>query len=521
MLRTIKGVLKRAQPEDLVILSLAMHGLLGDKGEELYFLTHEADPQLPEDDGISRYELMRQIKKSKAGKIVILLDACHAGALGLSSHVLGNRSIQSADINRLLVAMGDVKNGVAILASSSAAESSKEGPQFCGGHGAFTCAVLTGLRGAADTNHNGLIELRELYDHTYRKVQDETQGYQTPDIESGLENSLPLAFVKEDTESPTIIEAAGNTGKDVDTGNVSSQQMESKRVGRDGAVMVLLPEGEFQMGSTPAEVEAVVKECVEYDYAENQCLDWFQPELPRHEVSLQAFYMDVYEVSNLLFEKFVSVTGFQTTARREGDARAFVKGKGWEIVKGAYWRKPEGGRAVFISNRADHPVVSVSWDDAYAYCKHYDKRLPTEAEWEYAARAGTVTRNWWGNAPPESRPVANIADVSAKELLKNYLSSYDDGFERTAPVKMLSTNPWGLYNIIGNVAEWTGDWYDKHFYQKSPQWRPTGPQKGKYRVIRGGSWNYGPFDARSANRDKSKPSDRYDNVGFRCVQDAA
>ena len=176
ILRALGEVLRRAQPEDLVILSLAMHGLLDQSGEDLYFLTHDTDPNFPEDDGISRHDLLRQIRKSKARKIVLFLDACHTGAFSSASSLVAMRAANAADVNRLLSAMGKAQTGVAVFSSSSAAERSQEGEKFCGGHGAFTCGLLTGLRGSADENGNGLIEIRELFDHTYRTVKSSTQG---------------------------------------------------------------------------------------------------------------------------------------------------------------------------------------------------------------------------------------------------------------------------------------------------------------------------------------------------------
>ena len=162
----------------------------------------------------------------------------------------------------------------------------------------------------------------------------------------------------------------------------------------------------------------------------------------------------------------------------------------------------------------------MSWEDAKAYCEQYGKRLPTEAEWEYAARAGTSTRNWWGNDPPGSRRVANIADVSTKDLFNNYLASYNDGFVRTAPVGTMAANPWGLFDMIGNVWEWTADWYGEDYYSQSSQRNPKGPETGDYRVVRGGSWNNQPFNSRSAYRGGGHPSVRNVTFGFRCLQDA-
>jgi formylglycine-generating enzyme required for sulfatase activity len=267
-------------------------------------------------------------------------------------------------------------------------------------------------------------------------------------------------------------------------------------------------------------VDRAVEECVQEGTKRETCQRWFQPEQPRHRVAIDTLYLDRYEVNNRLFEKFVQATGHRTTAEREGNARAYVKGKGWETVNGASWRQPEGEATVFVSNRREHPVVAVSWEDATTYCRHYGKRLPTEAEWEYAARAGTQTRYWWGNGNPGFRRVANVADESAKRLFKTIMTGYDDGYERTAPVGVYDANPWGLHDMIGNVNEWTADWYGSTYYQQSPERNPQGPSSGEYRVLRGGSWNNQPFGVRSANRNWITPTNRVVYVGFRCAQDA-
>jgi formylglycine-generating enzyme len=270
-------------------------------------------------------------------------------------------------------------------------------------------------------------------------------------------------------------------------------------VGKDGAPMVLIPAGEFWMGSSDGEGD--------------------EDEHPRHRVALSAFYLDQYEVTNRLFQQFIQQTGYRTTAEREGSAWAFVEGKGWEETKGANWQKPEAGATVFDSGRAEHPVVCVSWDDAQAYCRWAGKRLPTEAEFEYATRAGTETTYWWGDGNPGKRRVANIADESAKHLLQNIMKGYNDGYVRTAPVGSFETNPFGLHDMTGNVWEWVGDWYDEKYYSKSPARNPTGPSSGEYRVIRGGSWLYVPVNVRSALRGGYTPPRRDGDIGFRCAQD--
>ena len=273
--------------------------------------------------------------------------------------------------------------------------------------------------------------------------------------------------------------------------------------GKDGATMLLIPGGTFWMGSPDGEGDG--------------------DEHPRHSVALSAFYLDKHQVTNRLFQQFVQQTGYRTTAEQEGKAYAMISAGKWKEVKGAHWRKPEGGETVFDSHRAEHPVVSVSWEDAHAYCRWAGKRLPTEAEFEYATRAGTNTKYWWGDGHPSSRLVANIADESLKRQYSDWpgpiMTGYDDGYIRTAPVGSFDANPFGLYDMTGNVWEWTADWYGEQYYEKSPQRNPKGPSSGEYCVLRGGSWGHRPGSVRSANRYRNTPTLRHDSVGFRCAQD--
>jgi formylglycine-generating enzyme required for sulfatase activity len=290
--------------------------------------------------------------------------------------------------------------------------------------------------------------------------------------------------------------------------------------GKDGAPMVWIPAGSFKMGSTRDEVDRAIQTCVqEYKNDQQTCEGWYKPELPQHTVQMDAYYLDRYEVTNRLFQQFVQQTSHRTTAEQEGSAFAFVEGKGWEDVKGASWRQPEAGATVFDSGRAEHPVVAVSWADAQAYCRWAGKRLPTEAEFEYALRAGTTTTYWWGQGNPGSRRVANIADESAKPLLRVIMSGYDDGAVRTASVGSYEANPFGLHDMTGNVSEWTADWYDETYYGKSLARNPKGPSSGQYRVLRGGSWSDAPDLVRSALRNRLTPTKRDATIGFRCAQD--
>ncbi len=538
-LQTVGEVLRRAQPEDLVVLFLAMHGLLDASGQDLYFLTHEADPNLPEAQGISRHDLLRQIDRSKARKIILLLDACHTGAFAASHTMLARRSAGASDINRLLGAMGQAQDGVAVMSSSTAAEFSQEGMQFCGGHGAFTCALLTGLKGQADSNQNGLVELRELFDHTYRMVKTSTNSHQHPSIEGRYDNSLPLAHASPAVSGVTTLSEISQESLPEESLSKSTKSRElveevrarplqaplpikpSPQPQEEIESMVLIREGDFWMGSAPEEVcewDSIFK--VEFclpvrnaDYA------------PRHRVALSAFYLDRHEVTNQDFQNFVDAKGYESTIQKKGEASGLVKTTGffsgvtWEIesLEKATWEQPFGENGPSSAEQKSHPVVQVTWFDAKAYCQWVGKRLPTEAEWEYAARAGSETQHWWGDESPGSRRVGNIPDVYSQTAygLQPSFIDYDDGYERTSPVKSFSPNPWGLHDMSGNVWEWTADWYDLHYYRESSSKNPVGPSDGAQKVKRGGSWHSYQF---LKTRAKQSPEDSDDQTGFRCAK---
>jgi formylglycine-generating enzyme required for sulfatase activity len=175
-----------------------------------------------------------------------------------------------------------------------------------------------------------------------------------------------------------------------------------------------------------------------------------------------------------------------------------------------------------------HPVVNVTWNEAVKFCEWLSRKekrtyaLPTEAEWEYACRAGTRTRYYSGDDEASLKKVANIQDASLKAKLdadyaKHYVfQSWDDGYPFTAPVGSFQPNGWGLYDMHGNVWQWCADWYGKDYYGNSPIKDPKGPESGKYRVLRGGSWGTNPRNCRSARRG-IEPGVRRDSNGFRVV----
>jgi sulfatase modifying factor 1 len=278
--------------------------------------------------------------------------------------------------------------------------------------------------------------------------------------------------------------------------------------------------------------------------------DDFPDAEPVHLVYVNGFWMDKTEVTNEEFTHFVKATGYLTVAERKPDPKDFpsvtvemlkpfsivFKQPGpkekvdlqdqlswWAIEYGASWKNPEGPKSN-LKGREKHPVVHACWHDAVAYCKWAKKRLPTEAEWEFAARGGLDRKKYcWGEElKPKGKWQCNIWQG---EFPRN--NTIEDGFERTAPVGSFPPNGYGLSDMAGNAWEWCSDWYDPKTYLKEPQRNPKGPDKSNdlkepQRVQRGGSFlcadNYCKCYWAGA-RGKSEPSSANNSSGFRCVRE--
>jgi len=274
-------------------------------------------------------------------------------------------------------------------------------------------------------------------------------------------------------------------------------------VGNDGAAMLLVPAGEFLMGS---DADDLVRFALQQELVED--------EMPRHRVSLDAFYMDQYEVTNAHFHQCVHATGYRTQAEREdwgwGDT-----GEDWGPVTGATWRTPLGPGSSLIGLE-QHPVVQVSQEDAKAYCAWAGKRLPTEAEWEKAAR-GTDGRMYpWGEQFEGTR--LNFCDAQCPRQWHD--PTAHDGYRSTAPVGHYAgdQSPYGVSDMAGNVREWVADWYDETYYKHSPPRNPLGPAAGEQAVLRGGGWVNTARNVRVPFRSRLEPAQRYGYVGFRCAK---
>jgi formylglycine-generating enzyme required for sulfatase activity len=262
---------------------------------------------------------------------------------------------------------------------------------------------------------------------------------------------------------------------------------------------------------------------------------WAYPgdgEGPVHEVVLAPFGIDRYTVTNARFAEFVDATGHTTDAEQYEwsfvfaghlpddfpATRSVVSAPWWRQVYGADWRHPDGPQSN-LADRMDRPVVHVSWNDAQAYCAWSGTRLPTEAEWEYAARGGASTPFPWGD---ELEP----GGEHRMNVFQGTFPADDtgaDGHRGTAPVDAFAPNAFGLYNVTGNVWEWCADWFDVGFYARSERENPRGPATGERRVLRGGSYLCHASYCRRyrvSARYSNEPDSSTGNVGFRVAVDA-
>ncbi|KAG7215229.1 hypothetical protein INR49_022689 [Caranx melampygus] len=276
--------------------------------------------------------------------------------------------------------------------------------------------------------------------------------------------------------------------------------------------MVLISGGDFLMGTDNPGIPA----------------DGEGPQRPAH---VDSFYMDVHEVTNRQFQSFVTATGHVTEAEKFGDSFVFegilsedVKNQitqavaaapWWLPVKGANWKHPEGPDS-HITDRLDHPVLHVSWADAVAFCSWANKRLPTEAEWEFACRGGLKDRLYpWGNKlNPNGQHYANL--WQGEFPVHN---SGEDGHVKTSPVMTFPANGFGLYDMVGNAWEWTSDWWTVH-HTTEQQNNPKGPASGNDKVKKGGSYMCHKsycYRYRCAARSQNTPDSSASNLGFRCV----
>jgi eukaryotic-like serine/threonine-protein kinase len=272
--------------------------------------------------------------------------------------------------------------------------------------------------------------------------------------------------------------------------------------GNERIDMIDIPAGDFWMGAQASDGDAR------------------EDEKPAHLVTLPEYLINKTDVTNSMFNQFVNETGYITDAEKNvhGNVISISSGDAPEIP-GANWRHPRYS-SDSIDGKNNFPVVQVSWNDASAYCKWAGGRLPTEAEWEKAAR-GTDNRIYpWGNNPPNG----TLLNFSDRSLGSTYWMSdmkTDDGYQFASPVGNYpkGASPYGLLDMAGDVWEWVADIYSASYYSLSPKLNPQGPGGGTDKVLRGGSFVNGAKNVRSTRRNHNDQSEPGDEYGFRCVQD--
>ncbi|MBM4124724.1 MAG: formylglycine-generating enzyme family protein [Nitrospira sp.] len=251
----------------------------------------------------------------------------------------------------------------------------------------------------------------------------------------------------------------------------ASSEAPIELAGKDGAPMVVIPEGPFTMGSNEG--------------AGN--------ERPEHKVFLDRYAIDKFEVSISLYAKFLQAAKYAPPSTWDDES---------------------------VTAAGDRPAVGLSWADAEAYCRWAGKRLPTEAEWEKAARGADGRRYPWGHM----QPFVDIANYNRGVWVSDAVTLAPvaggvQGMSVRHGTKEGGKSPYGLYQMAGNAAEWVADWYDREYYQKSPARNPKGPGSGDKRVIRGGSWNDPPANIRTTARVSAEPDFQDRAIGARCAMD--
>jgi formylglycine-generating enzyme required for sulfatase activity len=401
--------------------------------------------------------VLARMDEAKNRLNIVILDACR-----------DNPFVRSFRGSARGLAQIDAPTGTLIAYATAPGRLARDGD---GGNGLYTGELLKAIREPG-------LKLEDVFKRVRQAVRLRTNGEQVPWEASSVEGD----FVFRKVELPKALKA------------------------EDGAQMVLVPAGEFWMGSDVAEVERFKQECRRASVNEERCRSWGKRgETPRHRVYLDAFYIDRHEATNASFEAFVGAAKHRTTAERQGSGWLGRERDGkwkWERINGAVWQAPGGPGTSAAPN---HPVVQVSWHDAYDYCRWAGKRLPTEAEWEKAARGTDGRRYPWGDDWDASKANAVLRVKTTRPV-----GSYPSG-----------ASPYGALDMAGNVTEWVADWFDEDYYSRSPQRNPSGPSSGQGKVIRGGGWHSLPINLRTPHRGEVslEPGASFDFIGFRCAKD--
>jgi formylglycine-generating enzyme required for sulfatase activity len=482
----LEGLLADREPGDTVLIAFAGHGVQFPGDAESYFCP--ADARLGDKKTlIPLSKLYADLAECKAGFKLLIVDACRNDPQAQLSRDAGTK-VESVTQPQELRRPG----GVAALFSCSAGERAFEDPDLR--HGVFFHYVIEGLKGKAALTGEKSVSLDGLALYLKRSVPDHVR-----EKFGGRLRQMPQALLDR-TEGVVALTALDRPGPDA---AVAGAKALTNKMGME---FVRIEPGTFQMGAPESDKDA------------------YDQEKPQHTVRItRPFYLGKYPVTRGQFAEFLRDSGGRSEAERDGEG-------GWgynESENKLEGRKPQyTWRNTGFAQADDHPVVNVTWNDAQAFCEWLsgkdgrEYRLPTEAEWEYAGRAGTTTRYFTGDEPGSLQGYANVADATLKgkgiKGIENWTYfGFDDGYAFTSPVGRFRPNPWGLADMIGNVWQWCEDGYVKDFYKTSGPDDPVQNSDTKMRVLRGGSWYVFPGNCRVYYRLDFGASYRNGSFGFR------
>jgi formylglycine-generating enzyme len=395
----------------------------------------------------------------RAKHIFLILDCCFSGVVAVARAVSPPASPESIT-NAYLREITQRPAWQVLTAGAEDQLAADSGSRP--GHSAFTGAVLSGLEGGADQNADGIITASELAGFVRPEVIHETRA------RGGVGQTPYFNYLTGSGQGDFVF--------------VLPARMESGQAGPSIEFdWVMIPAGEFWMGSTKT------KDKFSWDN-----------ETPQHKIRLPEYRIARVPVTVAQFAAFVEATGYRTNAEEVGWSYVWIGAK-WEQVDGAYWARPKGPQSS-VERKQDHPVTCISWQDAVAFCQWAGVRLPTEAEWEKAAR-GTDGRIWpWGGSKPTAQR-CNFAEQVGDTTPVGY---YPDG-----------ASPYGVLDMAGNVLEWTSSKYLPYPYDAQDGREDA--EGDDYRTLRGGAWRHPVNWVRCAIRHGVNPHVRYDDYGFRVV----
>ena len=496
--KQLETVLSLAAPEDLVMVAFAGHGVHIDGVS--YLCPSEAMLERPTETLVSMETIYSQLEHCRAALKLFVVDACRN-----DPRPAGRRSASSKpDTRQLSATFERPPQGILVLSSCAPGQVSFEDEQMQ--HGVFTNYLLEGLSGKADSNGNKMVSLMELYEYagfeTKSFVARRFTNVQTPALRGEINGIFEIGLLSSNRPVGAYIPVGPGMTRSTDfrPSTTLPTRVGGTFTNSIGMKLAYIPAGTFNMGANTGEVTAWdAKNSRFYSLRD-------EPDETQHQVHIsRPFFMGVYEVTQYEYERVMG----------ENPSKFPRGGQGTESTAGL--------------DPTRFPVEQVSWDDANEFCRRLSNfpaesvegrgyRLPFEAEWEYACRAGTKTPYYFaGGGVALTARGANCNGLSPFGTLTK-----GPFLQRTTVVGSYieHANPFGLFDMHGNVQEWCLDWYDSGYYTKSPANDPKGPTSGTSRVLRGGGWASRCVQCRSADRAFAEPERRSSFIGFRvvCVQ---